>query len=157
MMGQVAETSKFILDEISKQIIEQLQQDGRRAYAAIGKAVGLSEAAVRQRVQRMVEAGVIQIVAVTDPVQVGFNRQAMIGIRVSGDINDIVAAFEQMLEIEYVVIVAGGFDLIIEVVCEDDAGLLDLLARIRRVPGVLASETFVYLKLHKQHYDWGTR
>ncbi len=157
MMGRVAETSKFTLDEISKQIIEQLQQDGRRAYAAIGKAVGLSEAAVRQRVQRMVEAGVIQIVAVTDPVQVGFNRQAMIGIRVSGDVNEIVATFEQMTEIDYVVIVAGGFDLLIEVVCEDDAGLLDLLARIRRVPGVLASETFVYLKLHKQHYDWGTR
>lgn len=157
MMGRVAETSKFTLDEISKQIIEQLQQDGRRAYAAIGKAVGLSEAAVRQRVQRMVEAGVIQIVAVTDPVQVGFNRQAMIGIRVSGDVNEIVACFEQMTEIDYVVIVAGGFDLLIEVVCEDDAGLLDLLARIRRVPGVLASETFVYLKLHKQHYDWGTR
>jgi Lrp/AsnC family transcriptional regulator for asnA, asnC and gidA len=96
-------------------------------------------------------------VAVTDPVQVGFNRQAMIGIRVSGDVNDVVATFEQMPEIDYVVIVAGGFDLLIEVVCEDDAGLLELLARIRRVPGVLTSETFVYLKLHKQHYDWGTR
>ncbi len=155
--GEVAEASKFTLDEISKQIIEQLQHDGRRAYAAIGKAVGLSEAAVRQRVQRMVDAGVIQIVAVTDPVQVGFNRQAMIGIRVSGDVNDVVATFEQMPEIDYVVIVAGGFDLLIEVVCEDDAGLLELLARIRRVPGVLTSETFVYLKLHKQHYDWGTR
>src|SRR5215475_12012493 len=73
------------LDEISKQIIEQLQADGRRSYAAIGKAVGLSEAAVRQRVQRLHEAGIISVVAVTDPIKLGFRRQAMIGLRCDGD------------------------------------------------------------------------
>ena len=80
------------LDDVSKAIIEQLQQDGRRPYAAIGKAVGLSEAAVRQRVQRLHESGVMQIVAVTDPMQVGFARAAMIGIRVDGDA-EVVAPF----------------------------------------------------------------
>src|SRR6476646_3625097 len=79
-----------ILDEVSKRIIDQLQEDGRRPYAAIGKAVGLSEAAVRQRVQRLLEAGVMQIVAVTDPLTVGFPRAAMIGIRVEGD-SEVVA------------------------------------------------------------------
>ena len=67
------------LDAVSKAIIEQLQTDGRRSYAEIGKAVGLSEAAVRQRVQKLTESGVMQVVAVTDPMQLGFYRQAMIG------------------------------------------------------------------------------
>lgn len=155
--GPVSQTPRPALDATSKQIIEQLQIDGRRAYATIGKAVGLSEAAVRQRVQRLVESGTIQIVAVTDPTQVGFSRQAMIGVRVDGDMREIATAFEEIPEIEYVVMVAGSFDMLVEVVCEDDAGLLDLLSRIRRVPGVSSTESFVYLKLHKQHYNWGTR
>lgn len=146
------------LDDVSKAIIEQLQEDGRRPYATIGKAVGLSEAAVRQRVQRLLDAGVMQIVAVTDPMQVGFPRQAMIGIKVSGDMNDVAERLAEMSEIDYVVITAGSFDLMIEVVCEDDDHLLDLIARrIRTLPGVLSTETFVYLKLHKQLYNWGTR
>jgi len=78
--------SRIVLDEISKRIIEQLQQDGRRSYAAIGKAVGLSEAAVRQRVQRLTDHGVMQIVAVTDPMMLGFHRQTMIGIKCEGDL-----------------------------------------------------------------------
>lgn len=146
------------LDEVSKQIIEQLQEDGRRPYAAIGKAVGLSEAAVRQRVQRLLDAGVMQIVAVTDPLQVGFARQAMIGIRVEGDMLRVADLLAEMDEVEYVVVTAGSFDVIIEVVCEDDDHLLDLLThRIRQLPGVRSTETFVYLKLRKQLYNWGTR
>ena len=126
-------------DDVSKQIIEQLQQDGRRSYAAIGKAVGLSEAAVRQRVQRLQETGVMQIVAVTDPMQVGFSRQAMIGIKVSGDMNAVAERLAELAEVEYVVITAGSFDLLIEVVCEDDDHLLDLIShRIRAMPGVLS-------------------
>jgi Lrp/AsnC family transcriptional regulator for asnA, asnC and gidA len=146
------------LDDVSKRIIEQLQEDGRRPYASIGKAVGLSEAAVRQRVQRLLDAGVMQIVAVTDPMQVGFSRQAMIGIKVSGDMNEVAASLAEMTEVEYVVITAGSFDLIIEVVCEDDDHLLDLISqRVRALPGVTSTETFVYLKLLKQLYNWGTR
>jgi Lrp/AsnC family transcriptional regulator for asnA, asnC and gidA len=146
------------LDDVSKAIIEQLQEDGRRPYAAIGKAVGLSEAAVRQRVQRLLEAGVVQIVAVTDPVQVGFARQAMIGIRCSGDLQSVADALADMPEVDYVVITAGSFDLLVEVVCEDDDHLLELLGeRIRRLDGVESTESFVYLKLRKQLYNWGTR
>jgi Lrp/AsnC family transcriptional regulator for asnA, asnC and gidA len=146
------------LDETSKRIIEQLQEDGRRPYAAIGKAVGLSEAAVRQRVQRLLDSGVMQIVAVTDPLQVGFPRQAMIGIEVDGDIESIADALAEMHEIDYVVVTAGSFDLLVEVVCEDDDHLLEVMSkRIRGIPGVRRTETFVYLKLRKQLYNWGTR
>ncbi len=146
------------LDETSKRIVEQLQADGRRPYAAIGKAVGLSEAAVRQRVQRLLEAGVMQIVAVTDPVQVGFSRQAMVGLRVDGDVSAVAEQVAAMREVDYVVVTAGSFDLMVEVVCEDDEHLLDLVSRrIRALPGVRTTETFVYLKLRKQRYDWGTR
>jgi Lrp/AsnC family transcriptional regulator for asnA, asnC and gidA len=148
----------MVLDGISKAIIEQLQQDGRRSYAAIGKAVGLSEAAVRQRVQKLRESGVVQIVAVTDPLQLGFSRQALIGIRTQGDVNVIAARMTELDEVEYVVLTAGSFDLLVEVVCEDDDHLLELLSsRIRDLDGVTGTETFVYLKLHKQRYDWGTR
>jgi Lrp/AsnC family transcriptional regulator for asnA, asnC and gidA len=146
------------LDDLSKAIIEQLQEDGRRPYAAIGKAVGLSEAAVRQRVQRLLDAGVMQIVAVTDPLQVGFPRQAMIGITCEGDVEVVADKIAAMPEVDYVVITAGGFDLLVEVVCEDDDRLLDLVSkRIRSVPTVRTTETFVYLKLTKQLYNWGTR
>ncbi|MBC7309088.1 MAG: Lrp/AsnC family transcriptional regulator [Actinomycetales bacterium] len=146
------------LDEISKSIIEVLQVDGRASYAAIAKEVGLSEAAVRQRVQRLLDAGIMQIVAVTDPIQVGFRRQAMIGLRVQGDLSVVGDALSEMPEVDYVVTTAGSFDILAEVVCEDDEQLLELLStRIRQLPGVLSTETFVYLKLNKQHYNWGTR
>jgi Lrp/AsnC family transcriptional regulator, regulator for asnA, asnC and gidA len=146
------------LDETSKRIIEQLQEDGRRPYAAIGKAVGLSEAAVRQRVQRLLDTGVMQIVAVTDPLQVGFTRQAMMGIRVSGDMTEVADLLAAMAEVDYVVVTAGSFDLLAEVVCEDDDHLLELITqRIRTIPGVASTETFVYLSLRKQLYNWGTR
>ena len=145
------------LDEISKRIIEQLQADGRQSYAAIGKAVGLSEAAVRQRVQRLHEAGIMQIVAVTDPLKLGFRRQAMIGVRCDGDVQRLADQLADMEEIDYVVLTAGSFDLLLEGVCEDDDHLLDILGRVRGVPSVTSTETFVYLKLRKQTYTWGTR
>ncbi|GAA0313172.1 AsnC family transcriptional regulator [Kineococcus aurantiacus] len=146
------------LDDLSKRIIEVLQEDGRMSYAAIGKVVGLSEAAVRQRVQRLLDGGVVQIVAVTDPVQVGFARQAMIGIRAEGDTRIVADRLAEVPEIDYVVVTAGSFDVIVEAVCEDDDGLLELInAKIRAVPGVVATETFVYLSLRKQLYNWGTR
>ncbi len=146
------------LDDMSKGIIEQLQQDGRRPYAAIGKAVGLSEAAVRQRVQRLLDNGVMQIVAVTDPLELGFARQAMIGITVEGPLEPVADELAEMDEIDYVVVTAGGFDLLAEVVCESDEHLLEVLStRIRTIAGVRATESFVYLKLRKQTYSWGVR
>lgn len=146
------------LDDVSKAIIEQLQADGRRSYAEIGKAVGLSEAAVRQRVQKLTESGVMQIVAVTDPMQLGFYRQAMIGVRVTGDTRDVADRLAAIPSVDYVVLTAGTFDILAEVVCENDEDLITLLnSEIRSLPGVLSTETFVYLKLHKQFYNWGTR
>ena len=145
------------LDQISKQIIEQLQADGRRPYGKIGEAVGLSEAAVRQRVQRLIESGVMQIVAVTDPMQLGFHRQAMAAIQVDGDPQLVADALAEIEEVDYVVITASSYDVLAEVVCADDDHLLELIGRIRRIPGVRSSETFVYLKLRKQTYAWGTR
>jgi Lrp/AsnC family transcriptional regulator for asnA, asnC and gidA len=152
------EGSAGILDATSKKIIEQLQEDGRRPYSTIGRAVGLSEAAVRQRVQRLVESGVVQIVAVTDPLQVGFSRQAMIGIQADGDLETLADRLAALPEVDYVVVTAGSFDILVELVCEDDEHLLKLLnSTIRVLPGVQRTETFVYLKLRKQFYNWGTR
>lgn len=145
------------LDALSKRIIELLQDDGRRSFATIAREVGLSEAAVRQRVQRLRESGVMQIVAVTDPLQVGFHRQAMVGLRVSGDLGGAADALAAFPQVDYVVTTAGSFDLLAEVVCEDDQQLFELLNEVRAIPGVWATETFLYLKLNKQHYNWGTR
>ncbi|WP_238383369.1 MULTISPECIES: Lrp/AsnC family transcriptional regulator [unclassified Nocardioides] len=146
------------LDDVSKAIIEQLQQDGRRSYAAIGKVVGLSEAAVRQRVQRLIEGGVMQVVAVTDPLELGFARQAMVGIRVTGQLEPVAEAIGALEEVDYVVVTAGSYDLLVEVVCESDEHLLELISdRIRTIDGVATTETFMYLSLRKQTYSWGVR
>jgi Lrp/AsnC family transcriptional regulator, regulator for asnA, asnC and gidA len=155
--GRDPESIKVILDDLSKHIIEQLQQDGRRSYASIGKAVGLSEAAVRQRVQRLIDVGAMQIVAVTDPMTLGFPRQTMVGVRCGGDLGRVAEQLTGMEEIDYVVICAGSFDILVELVCENDDQLLEILGRIRTIPTVTATETFVYLRLCKQTYSWGTR
>jgi Lrp/AsnC family transcriptional regulator, regulator for asnA, asnC and gidA len=150
--------SRDTVDETSKAIIEQLQADGRRAYSTIGKAVGLSEAAVRQRVQKLTDSGVMQIVAVTDPMQIGFARQAMIAVSTTGDTEAIADQIAKIDEIDYVVVTAGSCDIIAEVVVEDDAHLLRLTnTRIRTIEGVTKTETFLYLKLVKQTYNWGAR
>jgi Lrp/AsnC family transcriptional regulator, regulator for asnA, asnC and gidA len=157
-MSRNSERSPAVLDDVSKGIIEQLQQDGRRSYAAIGKVVGLSEAAVRQRVQRLVDAGVMQIVAVTDPLELGFARQAMVGIRVNGRLEPVADALAELPEIDYVVMTAGSYDLLAELVCESDDHLLSLISgKIRTIDGVVSTETFMYLRLRKQTYSWGVR
>ncbi len=157
-MAKKHERQAVHLDDVAKAIIEQLQQDGRRSYAAIGKVVGLSEAAVRQRVQRLIDSGVMQIVAVTDPLQLGFARQAMVGVTVSGPLHPVSDALAELDEVDYVVVTAGSYDLLVEVVCESDEHLLELISdRIRAVPGVVATETFMYLRLAKQTYSWGVR
>ena len=145
------------LDDVSKHIIELLQRDGRRSYADIGKSVGLSEAAVRQRVQKLTDQGVLQIVAVTDPLKLGFHRQAMVGIRTTGDPFDVVEKLEKIDAIDYLVLTTGRFDILAEVVTRDDEEMTELLLKkIRAVDGVSSTETFTYLELRKQHYDWGT-
>jgi Lrp/AsnC family transcriptional regulator for asnA, asnC and gidA len=146
------------LDASDKALIELLQRDGRMPYTRLATAVQLSEAAVRQRVQRLMDENVVQIVAVTDPLRLGFRRQAMIGIRTEGDITIVADALASIPEIDYVVYTAGSFDLLVEMVCEDDEHLLELLnEKIRRLSGVIGTETFMYLRLHKQTYAWGVR
>ena len=146
-----------LLDDVSLAIIRELQHDGRRPFTTIAKTVGLSEAAVRQRVQRLIDAGVMQIVAVTDPLRVGLHRQAMVGVRVDGDVRDIAAKLASSDEIEYVVVCSGTYDLLVEVTARDDEHLLDVVnTQIRSIPGVRSTEMFVYLRLEKQTYTWGT-
>ena len=146
------------LDPITKAIIEQLQEDGRRSYAAIARAVGLSEAATRQRVQRLIDEGIVQIAAVTDAAAIGFHRMALLGVKVEGDIRQVAEKLSGLNEAEYVVICAGQFDLLVELICEDDEHLLRTIDEsVRTVPGVRNTETFVYLKVVKENYQWGTR
>jgi Lrp/AsnC family transcriptional regulator, regulator for asnA, asnC and gidA len=147
--------SPNVLDDIDRAIIERLQVDGRTPYTRLGAAIGLSEAAVRQRVQRLVDAGVMQVVAVTNPLSVGYRRMAMIGVRTEGPTDGIADQLQAMQDIDYLVVTAGSFDLMCEVVVSDDADLLDLTNRIRRVPGVVSTETFIYLDLVKQTFTWG--
>jgi Lrp/AsnC family transcriptional regulator for asnA, asnC and gidA len=146
------------LDEIDKAIIRELQLDGRTPYAQLGPKVGLSQAAVRQRVQRLIDSGLMQVVAVTDPQRLGFTLQAMVGVRATGDLRSVARELAAVEEIDYVVVTSGGFDLLLEVVCTGNAELLDLLdEKVRRLEGVLSAEVFTYLHLEKQTYSWGTR
>lgn len=146
------------IDQIDKQLIRLLQVDGRTPYSKLGPAVGLSQAAARQRVQRLVDRGVIQVVAVSDPAMLGFAVQALVAVEVSGDVRAAADAIGQWDEVEYLVITAGRYDLFLEVVCIDMSHLLELVNdRIRSVDGVRGSEIFTYLNLVKQTYTWGTR
>jgi len=147
------------VSELDKRIIEHLQQDGRRAFTRIAADLGVSEAAVRARTNRLIERGILQVVGVTDPLKLGFHQQAMIGVRCQADrlmeVAESVAAFP---EVSYLVVTAGSYDILIEVVCEDNDALLRFLTdRLRRVDGVRETETFVYLRMVKQTYAWGTR
>ncbi len=156
--GSEGALDAFVLDTANRAIIEALQRDGRQPYGTIAQTVGLSEAAVRRRVQRLRETGVLQIVAVTNPLQLGFTRQAMIGLTVEGDVRVVADKLVALPEVDYVVMCAGSFDLLAEIVCEDDDRLLHVLNdSVRSIPGVRATETFLYLKLAKQTYTWGTR
>lgn len=147
------------IDPISKSIIEMLQVDGRRPYASIAEELGVSEETVSHRVEHLTESGVIQITAVSDPLQLGFARQAMLGITTEPALTKAVAsALADISSVVYVVITAGGFDILVEVVGESDAQLLEIVsAKIRPITGVVAIHTFLYLELEKQTYTWGVR
>jgi Lrp/AsnC family transcriptional regulator, regulator for asnA, asnC and gidA len=146
------------LDPSDKAIVEMLQEDGRMSYTRIAAAVGLSEAAVRSRVGRLIEGNVVQVVGVTDPLRLGFRRQAMVGVKTEGDIAGVADLLAAIPEVDYVVFVSGSYDLLFEVVCEDDEHLLSILNdKVRSIPGVRTTDTYTYLRLHKQTYAWGTR
>jgi len=145
------------LDATDKAIIAHLQHDGRMSFSALGPAVGLSPAAVRQRVLHLISEGFMQIVAVTDPATVGFTVQALVGVKVSGDLDVAASALAEIQEVDYVVVVTGRFDIMIEVVVEDTDRLLELMNEIRRIDSIADTEVFNFLRLEKQTYNWGTR
>lgn len=143
------------LDEVDRAIVRHLQVDGRTPYSKLGPAVGLSQAAVRPRVQRLIDRGVIQVVAITDPFTLGFTVQAMIGIRAEGSVKTVGDALSEIDQIEYVVITAGRYDILAEVICTDTHALFDLVNdRIRSLPGVASTEIFTYLGVLKRTYSW---
>jgi Lrp/AsnC family transcriptional regulator for asnA, asnC and gidA len=146
------------LDSLDEAIVAVLQQDGRRSYGEIGGIVGLSEAATRQRVNRLRESGAMRIVAVTDPVALGRGVVATVGLRVSGDTRVVAARLAAVDTVEYVVVTAGSFDLIIEVVCVDEAELLAVINdQIRSIDSVRETETFMHLHTEKNVFAWGQR
>ena len=147
------------LDDLDKAIIKALQVDGRRPYAQIGRELNIPEATVRQRADRLISRGVVQVVGVTDPLAMGFGQPALIGVRVDvariEEVADRVAALE---EVTYVVMTAGRFDLICEVVCVDNEDLLRVLAEsFGAIEGIRSTETMVELRFVKESYRWGSR
>jgi Lrp/AsnC family transcriptional regulator for asnA, asnC and gidA len=153
----VVPTPAALLDDVGKAILRQLQEDGRRSYTAIAAAVGLSEAAVRARVKALIDSGVLQIVAVTDPLTLGFGVMASIGVMVTGDSRAVADALSEIAEVDYCVLTSGRYDLQLEVVCRDNEHLLTIINdRIRPVKGVRETETSICLRVHKQTYNYGT-
>lgn len=151
-------TVSVSIDDIDEVLIGLLQEDGRRTYGDLAKEVELSEAATRQRVNKLRSAGALRIVAVTDPIALGLRTVAMIGIRVSGDLRAVAKRLAESQDIEYVVISSGSYDVLAEVVCEDERRLLDIINDdIRSIDGVVQTEAFIYLHIEKQVFAWGGR
>ena len=145
------------LDAIDRAIIEALQQNGREPFRRIAAEVGVSEATIRARYARLRDANILQVTGVTNPLGLGFDAQAMVGIRTAGAPEPVADEIAQWDEAGYVVITAGRFDILVELVCPDRRALLDLTNRIRALDGVVSTESFLYLELWKQLYDWGAR
>ncbi len=145
------------LDHVDKSIIEALQKDGREPFRRIADRIGVSEATVRARYARLRDQNILQVTAVTNPLGLGFDGMAMVGIRTAGPPEEVADEVARWEEAGYVVVTAGQFDLLVELVCVDRRHLLDLTNRIRALPGVVSTETFLYLELWKQIYDWGAR
>jgi Lrp/AsnC family transcriptional regulator for asnA, asnC and gidA len=145
------------LDDVDRNIIAALQADGRRAYSRIAADVGVSESVVRYRVQRLEQAGVLQVVGIADPLKIGFDHMAMIGVRTRpGTVAQVCATITEFPETSYVANTAGSFDAIVEVICRDTAHFTELLQeRIQRVDGVVSTESFFVLEIHKMAYGWG--
>ena len=145
------------LDEIDKTLIRELQNDGRVPFTRLAPLVGLSEAATRQRVNKLVKAGVLQIVAVTDPAMLGIRHRAMVGINVDADVRDVAAELEKIDAGVYLVVTAGRYDILLEIFTADETEFLNVLnGPVRSVSGIRTMEVLTYLDLVKQTYNWGT-
>ena len=152
--GPVAPAQR--VDDLARAIIESLQENGRESFRRIATRLNVSEGTVRARYARLTSEGILQVVAVTNPLGLGFD-QALIGVKTSGPPGVVADEISRWPEADYVVVTAGRFDIIVEVVTADRQELLDLTDRIRELEGVVATETFFYLEMWKQLYDWGTR
>lgn len=149
--------SDLELDDIDKAIIRELQVDGRMPYAQLGPIVGLSQAATRQRVNRLIDKGAMQVVAVTDPVRLGFGHQAWLGIKVATDATVISKALADIASVDYVLLIGGRFDILAEITCSDVDHLLALVnEQIRSVSGIESVEIMNSLRLVKEVYTFGT-
>ena len=148
-----------MLDDLDKAIIKCLQQDGRRPYAQIGRELKVPEATVRQRAERLISRGIVQIVGVTDPLAMGFQQPALIGLKVeAGRLEEISQQIGALDEVTYLVVTAGRYDLVCEVVCEDNDHLLRVLTeRFAEIKGIKSTETLVELRFVKESYQWGAR
>jgi Lrp/AsnC family transcriptional regulator, regulator for asnA, asnC and gidA len=145
------------LDRIDQRLIEALQKNGREPFRRIAAAVGVSEATIRARYQRLCDDNILQVTGVTNPLGLGFDAQAMVGVRTSGSPEPVAEEIAQWDEADYVVVTAGQFDVLVELICADRRQLLDATNRMRAIDGVVSTETFLYLELRKQLYDWGAR
>jgi Lrp/AsnC family transcriptional regulator for asnA, asnC and gidA len=145
------------VDAVDKAIIEALQKNGREAFRRIAAAVGVSEATIRARYSRLRDDNILQVAGITNPLGLGFEAQAMVGIRTAGPPEPVADELARWDEAGYVVVTAGQFDILVELVCADRRQLLDLTNRIRALDGVVSTESFLYLELWKQLYDWGAR
>ena len=143
------------IDDIDRELIRTLQADGRTSYSQLGRVVGLSDAACRQRVMRLLDDGVLDIVAVTDPVKLGLGYQAMLGINVSGDTRKVAMDVGLLDDAVYVVMATGRFDLLVEIVSRDGDAFVDVSNTIRTMDLVQSVEVMSYLGITKQTYDWG--
>jgi Lrp/AsnC family transcriptional regulator for asnA, asnC and gidA len=144
------------VDELDRRLIEALQDNGRESFRRIAARVGVSEATVRARYGRLTSEGILQVVAVTNPLGLGF-EQALVGVKTSAPPAEVADEISHWPEADYVVVTAGRFDLVVEVVVADRRELLELTNRMRELDGVVTTETFFYLEMWKQLYDWGTR
>jgi Lrp/AsnC family transcriptional regulator for asnA, asnC and gidA len=144
------------IDATDRRIIEALQENGRESFRRIAARLGVSEATVRARYARLTQDDILQVVGVTNPLGLGFD-QAMVGVKTSGAPGDVADELATWPEADYVVVTAGQFDLLVELVCTDRHELLALTNRIRALDGVVSTESFLYLDMVKQLYDWGTR
>ena len=149
-------TQKVPIDAIDRAIIRALQDDGRASYADLASTVGLSPPAVRQRMQRLMETELLQVVAVTDPLKLGLPVMALVGLEVEGDIREVAGAVDAIDEVIYLVLTSGSFDIFAEVVCADMDQLFDVVNdRIKPLPGVRRTESFVYFDIHTHRFNWG--
>ena len=145
------------LDPVNRRIIEILQREGRCPFTVIARELGLSEAAVRSRVRRLTDAGVMDVVAVTNPLMLGFEVMALVGVQANSDIERVARVASDWSETSYIFITSGSYDLLVEVVCEHNRHLLEVVQRLREIDGVKSTETFMYLDMVKMTYAWGTR